>query len=568
MADPATTLGVLDYVVFAALLTVTVITGLYHGVYKGGQTTTRQFLLADRKVFSIPIALTIIASFVSPVTLLGVPAEVYVYGPEYVTGTLNNLIMLPIAMVLYAPVFYGLNIMTCYQYLGIRYGYSMRAFGGFMFICQTVFYTGIVLFTPALAIEAVTGFDLWLLILITGVVCTFYTSIGGLSAVIWTDVVMAIIVLTTIVLLIITGTKATGDFSYIWEVNENASRTDLFQFPLDLTERFTFPSLFLGGLISNLSLWGVSQTAVQRILSAKSLNQARVSLAMNVPLVIGILVICALQGVVMYAYYYGPDPVDGTIRGPPNMTSPDQITVFFVEEQFGDIPGYLGLYISCLVAGSLSTISSNLNAMAAVVLVDILRPFREWRSGKENLTHSEKRDTRLSKILVLVFGILSIAISYLCVNLDTIVSLFNTIFGAVGGPLVGSFTLGMLWKRANTFGALIGAVTGFLMGVWVTLGSYVQDDSINMFGLFKLSFQWYSVMTLLTTLIVSVIMSEFFRCLDPEENVKEVDPSLLATFIRPKNYEVTSEDEDVVKSESKDLKENIKSIDDNESSDL
>ncbi|KAJ8031877.1 Sodium-dependent multivitamin transporter [Holothuria leucospilota] len=530
MAD---TLGVLDYVVFLALLTVTVITGLYHGVYKGGQTTTKQFLLADRKVFSIPVALTIIASFTSPVTLLGVPSEVYIYGPEYMAGILNVFIMLPIIMVLYAPVFCGLNIVTSYQYLDIRYGYPMRVFGGFMFICQTVLYTAIVLFTPALAIEAVTGFDLWLLILLTGVVCTFYTSIGGLSAVIWTDAFMAIVILTTIVVLIITGTKATGDFSYIWEVNENDSRTDLFQFPLDMTERFTFPNLFLGSLVSNLSLWGVSQTAVQRFLSAKSLSHARISLAMNFPLLIGVLVICSLQGLVMYAYYFGPDAVDGTNRGPPNMTSPDQITVYFVSEQFGDIPGYLGLYISCLVAGSLSTISSNLNAMSAVVLIDILRPFREWRGDKGSVTsHSEKRDTTLSKVLVFVFGVVSIALSYLCVNLDTLISLINTIFGAVGGPLVASFSLGMLWPRANTYGTLIGAVTGFLMGVWATVGSYVQAGQDDMFGLYKISFQWYSVMTLLTTLIVSVIMSEFFRCLDTEDNVKEVDPALLATFIR------------------------------------
>ncbi|XP_071844785.1 sodium-dependent multivitamin transporter-like isoform X2 [Apostichopus japonicus] len=482
----ANSLGVLDYIVFAVLLIITVVTGLYHGLYKGGQNTTKKFILADRKVFSLPVALTILASFISPITLLGVPAEIYTYGAEYIPSVLQDFIMLPTVIFLFAPVFYGLDIMTSYQYLDRRYGYPMRCFGAFMFLCQTTFYTAIVMFTPALAIEAVTGFNLWILILLTGIVCTFYTTIGGLRAVIWTDAFMSIVMFSTIVVLIITGTNAAGGFTYVWEINKMANRTDMFQ-----------------------------------------------SLAMNIPMLVGVLVICCLQGLVMYAYYYGPSPIDGTIRGPPNTTTPDQITVFFVSEQFGGIPGYQGLYISCLVAGSLSTISSNLNAMSAVTLIDVIRPIRVTIDKRK--TSTERQDTTLTKVLVSVYGAVCIALAYVCVNLNTLVALFNTIFGAVGGPLLGSFTLGMLWPRANTYGVLIGSVTGFLMGIWCIIGSYVQAGRSDMFGLYKLSFQWYSFLTLSTTVILSLIMSEFFRRLDPDQNIKEIDPSLLSTFIRKKS---------------------------------
>ncbi|XP_071844703.1 sodium-dependent multivitamin transporter-like isoform X1 [Apostichopus japonicus] len=529
----ANSLGVLDYIVFAVLLIITVVTGLYHGLYKGGQNTTKKFILADRKVFSLPVALTILASFISPITLLGVPAEIYTYGAEYIPSVLQDFIMLPTVIFLFAPVFYGLDIMTSYQYLDRRYGYPMRCFGAFMFLCQTTFYTAIVMFTPALAIEAVTGFNLWILILLTGIVCTFYTTIGGLRAVIWTDAFMSIVMFSTIVVLIITGTNAAGGFTYVWEINKMANRTDMFQFPLDLTERFTFTNLMIGNYLTNLAVWGVSQTSVQRVLSARSLKDAQLSLAMNIPMLVGVLVICCLQGLVMYAYYYGPSPIDGTIRGPPNTTTPDQITVFFVSEQFGGIPGYQGLYISCLVAGSLSTISSNLNAMSAVTLIDVIRPIRVTIDKRK--TSTERQDTTLTKVLVSVYGAVCIALAYVCVNLNTLVALFNTIFGAVGGPLLGSFTLGMLWPRANTYGVLIGSVTGFLMGIWCIIGSYVQAGRSDMFGLYKLSFQWYSFLTLSTTVILSLIMSEFFRRLDPDQNIKEIDPSLLSTFIRKKS---------------------------------
>ncbi|KAJ8031991.1 Sodium-coupled monocarboxylate transporter 1 [Holothuria leucospilota] len=210
MANAANPMGVVDFIVFVAMLLITVCIGLYHGLYKGGQTTTSQFLLANRNVFSLPVALTILASFTSPVTLLGVPAEVYINGAEYMSVVLQDFIMLP-------------------TYLQRRFGYPMRCFGSIMFICQNVLYTAIVTFTPALAIEAITGVNMEVLILITGIVCTFYTTIGGLSAVIWTDAFMAIIILGTIVIVIVTGISATGDLGYIWEVNKMANRTDLFQ---------------------------------------------------------------------------------------------------------------------------------------------------------------------------------------------------------------------------------------------------------------------------------------------------------------------------------------------------
>ncbi|KAJ8031992.1 Sodium-dependent multivitamin transporter [Holothuria leucospilota] len=309
----------------------------------------------------------------------------------------------------------------------------------------------------------------------------------------------------------------------------------LFRFPFDPTERFTFLNLFVGSYLTGLSVWGVSQTSVQRFLSSKSLFHARMSVFIQLPLLIALILICGLQGLVMYAFYYGENPVDGSIRGPPNTTSADQITVYFVSEQFGGIPGFQGLYISCLVAGSLSTISSNLNALSSVTLVDIIRPYRHWRSTRRGdllAEESELRDTRLSKILVAVYGFLGLALSYLCLSMGTLISLFNTVFGAVGGPLLGSFGLGMLWKRANTHGVLSGSISGFLLGVVAILGSRFQAGHSQMFGLFKLSFQWYALMTLSTTVIVSIIMSEFFRRLDPDLNITDIDPKLLATFLR------------------------------------
>ncbi|KAJ8044461.1 Sodium-dependent multivitamin transporter [Holothuria leucospilota] len=542
-------LGWLDYVMFILLLVAATLTGLYHNFKKGGQKTTQQFLLADRSVLSLPVAMTLLVSFVSPITLLGTPAEIYHYGGQFMIFVFSALLLYPMMTLIFVPVFYGLKITTAYEYLHKRFGLSLRLLGAFVFTIQTVIYMSIVTYTPALAIEAVTGFAVWKIILLTGLVCTVYTALGGLKAVIYTDVIMFVVIIISMLLVIILGTIRAGGFGYVLEVNAEADRLNILSFPFDPTVRMTFFSVLIGGALNNLSIWAVSQTAVQRFLAAKDLRSAKISVWLNMPFSAILVLVCCLEGLIMYAFYYGdgtlsyatPDPVGVTgemlsMRSPPNLTSKDQILVYFVSEQFGNIPGFQGLFIACIMAGALSTISSGLNALVSVILIDGVRPFRVWwaRRKHSELTTSDRSDTILSKILSVVLGLLSLVLAFFAPYLGTLLKLTNSVFGAAGGPLVGVFLLGMIWKRANEKGTLIGALCGFAMGLWTSMGAIATKDvdPDERLGLYNLSFMWYSGFTLLITVLVSMVMSEIFRLACEADKNHVVNPYLLVPWIR------------------------------------
>lgn len=547
-------LGWLDYVMFILLLVAATVTGLYHHFKKGGQRTTQQFLLADRSVLSLPVAMTLLVSFVSPITLLGTPAEIYNYGGQFMIFVFSALLLYPMMTIIFVPVFYGLQITTAYEYLHKRFGLSLRLLGAFVFTIQTVIYMSIVTYTPALAIEAVTKFSMWKIILMTGLVCTVYTAMGGLKAVIYTDVIMFIVIVISMLLVIIMGTIRAGGIGYVLEVNRVDDRLNIFSVPFDPTVRMTTLNVLIGGALNNLSIWAVSQTAVQRFLAAKDLKSAKLSVWLNMPFSAILVLVCCFEGLIMYAFYNGgslepfvtAEPgvteIMPDMRSPPNLTSKDQILVYFVSEQFGNIPGYQGLFIACIMAGALSTISSGLNALVSVILVDIVRPFREWRARRNNseVKMTDQQDTILSKVLSVVLGLFSLLLAFVAPYLGTLLQLTNSVFGAAGGPLVGVFLLGMLWKRANEKGTLTGAICGFIIGLWTSMGAIATKDvpRDERLGLYNLSFMWYSGFTLLVTVTVSVVMSEIFRLIFKDECTRSVNPLLIVPWLRGKvsNY--------------------------------
>ncbi|XP_071832645.1 sodium-dependent multivitamin transporter-like [Apostichopus japonicus] len=578
MTTTTNPLGWVDFVLMSVMLFAAATMGIYHSVARGGQKTTKRFFLADRNVYGLAIAMTLLASFISPVTLLGTPAEIYTYGGQYMAFILMQFLLFPTIALVFVPVFHGLDITTAYEYLQLRYGLSLRIVGACIFILQTCFYMAIVTFTPALAIEAVTTFDLWKTILITGVVCTFYTTLGGMKAVIWTDVLMFFVIFITCILVIVMGTAEAGGMSHVWEINKEAGRLNFFEFPFDPTVRMTFLGVVFGTWLNSLPLWAVGQTAVQRFLAAKSRRHAQFSAWLNLPFVTTLVAITCIEGLVLYAFYNEPSDLNpteigyltgtgspasnityptpqGNGRSPPDLDKSDQILMFFVSEQFGHIPGYQGLFISCLFAGALSTVSSGLNAIVAVILVDIYKPFKKWNAERTHtqLVDNDAHNTLIAKVLTFVFGAFTIVLSFTASRLGTLVTLANSIFGALGGPLVATFLLGMFWKRANTWGVLIGTLCSFALGAWISAGSLINRDAL---AIYQLSFNWYATLTISTTVLLAVPLSELFRYLIPAEQSKKVDPKLLATFIRPKQVDHKVLDSNGVVSKKK-LTENI-----------
>uniref|UniRef100_A0A663FA35 Sodium-dependent multivitamin transporter n=1 Tax=Aquila chrysaetos chrysaetos TaxID=223781 RepID=A0A663FA35_AQUCH len=427
---------VIDYSIFALLLVLSSAIGLFYALSGDRQRTVQEFLLANRNMGFLPVALSLLATFQSAVAILGVPAEIYRFGTEYWFLGCSYFLGLLIPAHVFIPVFYRLRITSTYEYLELRFNKTVRVFGTITFIFQMVIYMGVVLYAPALALNAVTGFDLWSAVLTMGLVCTLYTTLGGLKAVIWTDVFQTLVMFAGQLAVILVGARRVGGMARVWHLAEQEGKISGIDLDPDPFKRHTFWTLAVGGVFMMLSLYGVNQAQVQRYLSARSEREAKLSCYAVFPCQQIVLCLSCLTGLVMFVYDR-EHPLAPTQRP----GSSDQLVLYFVMDVLQDLPGLPGLFVACLFSGCLSTISSAFNSLATVTMEDLVRPHCPGLS--------ESRATLLSKLLAFGYGLLCLGMAYVSSMLGPVLQAAISIFGMVGGPLLGLFCLGMFFPCAN-----------------------------------------------------------------------------------------------------------------------
>jgi len=250
---------------------------------------------------------------------------------------------------------------------------------------------------------------------------------------------------------------------------------------------------------------------------------------------------------VIYAFYADCDPISAE-----RIKKGDQILPYFVMHVLGSLYGVPGLFVACLFSGTLSTVSSGLNSLAAVVLEDFIRP---WCRNRQ-MQLSEIRATLYSKLLAFGFGVLTIGLSFLATRLGAILQLFYSVFGVVGGPVVGAFCLGMFTRRAHSRGVYIGLLLGFAVGLWIGIGAKVylppvtkaplstEGCKVNVMSinstvnstsapppkeyegriLYRISWLWYSAVCFAVTYITGLLVSVLWR---GNHDGNEIDARLL-----------------------------------------
>uniref|UniRef100_A0AAR2LND9 Sodium-dependent multivitamin transporter n=1 Tax=Pygocentrus nattereri TaxID=42514 RepID=A0AAR2LND9_PYGNA len=512
-----------DYVIFALLLVASTGIGLFYAFSGGRQRTTQEFLLADRSMSCLPVSLSLLATFQSAVAILGAPSEIYTYGTQYWFLGCSYFLGLLIPAHIFIPVFYRLRLSSAYQYLELRFNKTVRICGTVTFIFQMV---SVVL----ILCIAVTGFDLWGAVLAMGLVCTLYTTLGGLKAVIWTDVFQTIVMFAGQLAVIVVGAHQAGGISEVWRKAQNGSRISGLELNPDPLERHTFWTLAVGGVFLMLALYGVNQAQVQRYLSSRTEKEAIMSCYVVFPCQQIVLALGCLMGLVMYARYGEDSPLDkGYVK------TNDQMVLFFVMDVLRDLPGLPGLFVACLFSGALSTISSAFNSLATVTMEDLIKPHFPGMA--------EARATLLSKGLALGYGLVCLAMAYIASLMGSVLQAALSIFGMVGGPLLGLFCLGMFFPWANSIGAVVGLVAGLVMAFWIGVGSFIArmqsggppvldvtvfPDTVNattavmttlitsvapkprpsgVQALYSLSYMWYSAHNSATVVVVGLLVS-------------------------------------------------------------
>uniref|UniRef100_A0A8C7Z9Q7 Solute carrier family 5 member 5 n=1 Tax=Oryzias sinensis TaxID=183150 RepID=A0A8C7Z9Q7_9TELE len=451
----------LDYIVFVAMLLISMAIGLFQALKKkSADASARDFFTGGQSMPAVPVGLSLCASFMSAVQVLGVPSEGLRYGFKFLYMCLGQTINSLLTAYLFLPVFFRLVLFFFY----------FPDVNLFVLVCSQLLYTGIVIYAPALILNQATGLNMWVSLFSTGIICTLYTTLGGMRAVIWTDVFQVMVMLFGFVAIYIRGTILVGGPAQVLEIANNGSRINFNDFDVDPRKRYTFWSLTVGGAMVWLSMYGVNQAQVQRYISCRTERDAQLALLVNQVGLCLIVSSAATCGIVMFAYYNNCDPLKSG-----KISAPDLYMPYFVLEIFQNHPGFPGLFLACAYSGTLSTASTSINAMAAVTMEDLLHPHL--------LQTSQRKLVLVSKGLSLLYGAGCITVASLCSFLDWgVLQGSFTVMGVVSGPVLGVFILGMFVPASNKLGAFSGIAVGFCVSLWLAVGSTLYPPTEETMG--------------------------------------------------------------------------------------
>ncbi|KAF5302557.1 hypothetical protein FQR65_LT00929 [Abscondita terminalis] len=510
------------------MLGVSCIIGIYFGCFHK-QSTTSDYLLGGRKMKVFPVAMSLVASTLSGIGLIVIPAEVYMYGTQISVMLISICIMSIINNFVYLPVFHAMDLTSVFDYLEIRFDKTVKRISSFLYTFSCILFMPFLIYTPALAFNQMSGIDLHIIAPVMTVICVFYTTIGGIKAVVWADTLQFLITLCTLTLVLVMGVVSVGGFSVIWETSKSGERLEFFNMNPNPTLRNSFWSVFIGNIFTWSSLVSVHPSAVQRFISVPKLRDAKMVLIIFTVVTFAAKSVNLFSGLIVYTKYVKCDPFTAGY-----MQKPDQIIPYYVRDVAAEIPGISGLFVAGIFSTALSSLSTQLNTVSGILYLDFIRPCL-------SLNISENKASTIIKLLTIAFGLINIGFIFLIEKLGSVFELFHLGIGIASGPLLGLFTLGMLCPIVNKKGALIGAVTAFALmsliiiknqiyiwnGVIKTirkpLNSYgcnqTSYDRLNFNGftsarteeeplwLFRITFHYYVLIGTLTTIIVGLLIS-------------------------------------------------------------
>ncbi len=447
--------GLVNYIVLGAYLTVLVAMGFY---FARRGTSTDDFFLAGRRIPWWAAGLSIFGTQLSAITYLAMPARAYATDWALLILNIGIFAIAPFVIYLYLPFFRRLNITTAYEYLEKRFNVSIRLFGSLSFVTFQLGRMGIVVLLPALALSAVTGLNVYLCIAMMGILSTIYTVLGGIEAVIWTDVLQAVVLIGgAFVALGIIVVNLDGGFSELVSVAIENRKFNLAHLNWDWTSDALIV-VILGAIFTNsLVPYTTDQAVIQRYLTTPDERQAAKAIWLNGFLAIFAGVLFLLVGTGLFVFYKANPqrlvPLEKT----------DQIFALFIARQMP--PGLAGLVIAGVFAAAMSSLDSSMHSISTAVTTDFIRRF---------IPHlSESKYLLFARCLTIALGISGTATAMLLASIEIryLWDFFLGIMGLLGGTLAGLFMLVIFTQRVGAAHAWIGAVASIGMLLYVKLAT-------------------------------------------------------------------------------------------------
>tara|TARA_S200000501_G_scaffold86535_1_gene79461 strand:+ start:7443 stop:9869 length:2427 start_codon:yes stop_codon:yes gene_type:complete len=450
--------GIVNYIFLFTYFIILIIIGFY---FLNKNTNIDNYFKAGGRIPWWAAGISIFITQLSAITVMAIPARSFSSNWTWISLSMTIVIVAPLVSIFILPFYRRLNITTAYEYLEKRFDVIVRMIASALFMIFQFARGGIVLYLPAIALSIVTNIDIRICILSVGLFSIFYTLLGGIEAVIWTDVFQVFVLLIgALVTLIIIPHYVDGGVSGMLQIALEDEKLKLFDFRFSLKEP-TFWILFLGGFGNNIISYGSDQTVIQRYLTTKNEKDASRAIWTNAFMVIPTIVIWFTLGTAIYTFYKSnPSLLSAT------MERTDGIFPWFIATE---LPvGISGLLIAGIFSASMSSLDSSMNSVATAFTTDFYKRIKISSSNTEYLS--------VARVSTVIFGLLSIifALSMATWEIQSIWSVFVKYIGLFGGGLGGVFILAIFTNRVDSKCAIFGLITS-------TIIQYIllKNDSIN-----------------------------------------------------------------------------------------
>jgi len=501
------TLHWFDAFIIIAYLAVMLGMGLY---FARRQTDTNRYFIAGKSLPSWAIGLSILATLISSVTFIAYPGQGFASNWILLVQGLMVPIVLIFLVWFIVPLFRETIGLSAYEYFEKRFGFFARVYASLAFAMAHFSKMGTVFFLLALVLSKMVGVDITLLIIVLGIAVVMYTLIGGIEAVVWSDVVQGILLLGggLVCIFVLLFTLPVGGAELVataWD----AGKIDFGPYDWDFT-RLTFVVMVLNGIFYGIQKYGTDQTIVQRYLAARSDREAIRASLFGVLLCVPVWALFMFIGSLLYGYY------SSSVAELPADIRADAVFPLFI---MTELPvGITGLIFAGLTAAAFSSLDSDLNSLAAVTVEDYYKRLRKGVSDHQAL--------RFSRYMVVVFGAAAIAIAMYYVHADseTVLAVIFTFYAIFSGGIAGLFLLGVLTRRANKQGLYVGIAATVLFTGWALLTStplVPGDTPLLDLGRFNYTHHSYmlGVYTHLVLFGVGYAASLLFKADPPPDNL-------------------------------------------------
>ncbi len=447
-----------------------------------------QFTKASGKIPMWAVGLSIYATFLSSNTFIGVPGKAYGSNWNAFVFSISLPLAAWVASKYFVPFYRRFGGVSAYSHLEHRFGPWARTYAVICFLLTQLARMGSIFFGIALTLQALTGFDMALIMIVVGLCIIIYTVVGGMEAVIWTEVLQAILItIGALLIIFLIVADMPGGISKIIEIGQRDNKFSLGSFTVGFGES-TFWVVLLYGFFINLNNFGMDQNYVQRYHTAKSSADASKSVWLSVWFYVPVSFLFFIIGTCLYAYYQVHPEFMQTIQqevaasklsGTATAENINELATTLGPADYGDkvvphfmvtkIPaGLLGLIISAILAAAMSTISSGMNASATVFTEDIYKRYlRPGISEKMNLTVLRAGTT--------IAGLLGMGAGVAMIGSKSILDIWWQLSGIFAGGILGLFLLGVVSRNTKNTTALTATIIGLLVILWMTLSGNISE---------------------------------------------------------------------------------------------